>query len=94
MAEPMQPESKEQRRLVRMAETISQALPFMRRLSDANIVVKYGGHAMTDPQLGDLFARDVVLMKQVGMNPIVVRSSPTSTNAAAPPSASAARTAT
>ena len=72
MAEPMQPESKEQKRLIRMAETISQALPYMRRLSDANIVVKYGGHAMTDPHLGDIFARDIVLMKQVGMNPIVV----------------------
>ncbi len=72
MAEPVQPESREQRRLIRMAETISQALPYMRRLSGANIVVKYGGHAMTDPLLGDIFARDVVLMKQVGMNPIVV----------------------
>ncbi len=71
MAEPVA-ESKEQKRLVRMAETISQALPYMRRHTGANFVVKYGGHAMTDPKLGDLFARDVVLMKQIGMNPIVV----------------------
>src|SRR4029079_14439825 len=53
-------------------ETISKALPYMRRHNDATFVVKYGGHAMTDPKLGDLFARDIVLMKQVGMNPIVV----------------------
>ena len=63
---------REQKRLIRMAETISKALPYMRRHNDATFVVKYGGHAMTDPKLGDLVARDVVLMKQVGMNPIVV----------------------
>ncbi len=63
---------KEQKRLIRMAETISKALPYMRRHNDATFVIKYGGHAMTDPKLGDLVARDVVLMKQVGMNPIVV----------------------
>jgi hypothetical protein len=71
MAEPVQTD-KEQKRLIRMAETISKALPYMRRHNDATFVVKYGGHAMTDPKLGDLVARDVVLMKQVGMNPIVV----------------------
>eukprot|EP01034_Spumella_vulgaris_P002803 gene2803-3636_t len=71
MAEAVQPD-KEQKRLIRMAETISKALPYMRRHNDATFVVKYGGHAMTDPKLGDLVARDVVLMKQVGMNPIVV----------------------
>ena len=71
MAEPVQTD-REQRRLIRMAETISKALPYMRRHNDATFVVKYGGHAMTDPKLGDLVARDVVLMKQVGMNPIVV----------------------
>src|SRR5215475_3759958 len=71
MAEPVQTD-KEQRRLIRMAETISKALPYMRRHNDATFVVKYGGHAMTDPKLGDPVARDVGLMKQVGMNPIVV----------------------
>ena len=71
MAEPVHAD-KEQKRLIRMAETISKALPYMRRHNDATFVVKYGGHAMTDPKLGDLVARDVVLMKQVGMNPIVV----------------------
>ena len=57
---------------LRIAETISKALPYMRRYTGDNFVVKYGGHAMTDPKLGDLFAQDVVLMKQVGMNPVVV----------------------
>jgi len=71
MAEPVQSD-REQKRLIRMAETISKALPYMRRHNDATFVVKYGGHAMTDPKLGDLVARDIVLMKQVGMNPIVV----------------------
>jgi acetylglutamate kinase len=71
MAEPLQAD-REQKRLIRMAETISKALPYMRRHNDATFVVKYGGHAMTDPKLGDLVARDIVLMKQVGMNPIVV----------------------
>ena len=71
MPDAIQPD-KEQKRLIRMAETISKALPYMRRHNDATFVVKYGGHAMTDPKLGDLFARDIVLMKQVGMNPIVV----------------------
>ena len=71
MAEPVHAD-KEQKRLIRMAETISKALPYMRRHNDATFVVKYGGHAMTDPKLGDLVARDIVLMKQVGMNPIVV----------------------
>ena len=56
MAEPVQTD-KEQRRLIRMAETISKALPYMRRHNDATFVVKYGGHAMTDPKLGDLVAR-------------------------------------
>ena len=71
MAEPVQTD-KEQKRFIRMAETISKALPYMRRHNDATFVVKYGGHAMTDPKLGDLVARDIVLMKQVGMNPVVV----------------------
>ena len=54
------------------ARILSEALPFLQRYDDEIIVVKYGGHAMTDPKLGDLVARDIVLMKQVGMNPIVV----------------------
>ncbi|SRR6056297_1207344 len=51
---------------------LSEALPFMRRYAGATFVVKYGGHVMGDPKLSNLFARDVVLLKQVGINPIVV----------------------
>jgi acetylglutamate kinase len=52
------------------AAILSEALPFMRRYSGKTIVVKYGGHAMGET--GSSFARDVVLLKQVGINPIVV----------------------
>ena len=51
---------------------LSEALPFMRRYSGATFVIKYGGHAMGDPELAAMFARDIVLLKQVGINPIVV----------------------
>ena len=51
---------------------LSEALPYMRRYAGATFVIKYGGHAMGDSALADLFARDVVLLKQVGINPIVV----------------------
>jgi acetylglutamate kinase len=54
------------------ARTLSEALPYMRRYSGRTFVIKYGGHAMGDDSLGELFARDVVLLKQVGINPVVV----------------------
>lgn len=54
------------------AAILSEALPYMRRYAGKTIVVKYGGHAMGDAALGDSFARDIVLLKQVGINPIVV----------------------
>jgi acetylglutamate kinase len=54
------------------ARTLSEAMPYIQRFFDKTIVVKYGGNAMTDPQLQDSFARDVVLLKLVGMNPVVV----------------------
>ncbi|ABC24135.1 acetylglutamate kinase [Rhodospirillum rubrum] len=54
------------------AKTLSEALPYMRRFAGLTIVIKYGGHAMGDPELAKTFARDVVLLKQVGMNPVVV----------------------
>lgn len=54
------------------ATTLSEALPFMRKYAGATIVIKYGGHAMGDRTLSDEFARDIVLMKQVGINPVVV----------------------
>lgn len=54
------------------ARTLSEALPYMRKYSGKTFVVKYGGHAMGDPELAKQFARDVVLLKRVGINPIVV----------------------
>ncbi|MBT4046651.1 MAG: acetylglutamate kinase [Rhodospirillaceae bacterium] len=54
------------------ARTLAEALPFMRRFTGQTFVIKYGGHAMGDAELADNFARDVVLMKQVGINPVVV----------------------
>ncbi len=54
------------------AETLSGALPYMRRHSGETIVIKYGGHAMGDAKLAPLFARDIVLLRQVGVNPVVV----------------------
>lgn len=57
---------------LRTARTISEALPYMRRYSGRSFVIKYGGHAMTEPALANIFASDIVLLKQVGINPVVV----------------------
>ncbi len=54
------------------AAILAEALPYIREFSGKTVVVKYGGHAMDDPTLADLFAQDVVLMRLVGMNPVVV----------------------
>ena len=54
------------------ARLLAEALPFMQRYENKTVVVKYGGHAMGDPKLADLFARDIVLLRQIGINPIVV----------------------
>ena len=54
------------------AAVLAEALPYMRRYAGQTLVVKYGGHAMDGSTIGDPFARDVVLLKQVGINPIVV----------------------
>ena len=54
------------------AEILAQALPYIRRFHGKTLVIKYGGNAMTDPALQQDFAEDVVLLKLVGMNPIVV----------------------
>ncbi|WP_114394954.1 acetylglutamate kinase [Oleisolibacter albus] len=54
------------------ARTLSEALPYMRRYTGKTIVVKYGGHAMGDEHLAVQFANDIMLMKQVGIHPIVV----------------------
>jgi acetylglutamate kinase len=56
----------------RVAATLVEALPYMRRFAGSTFVIKYGGHAMGSPELARDFARDVVLLKQVGINPVVV----------------------
>jgi len=55
-----------------IAQVLTEALPYIQRFSGKTIVIKYGGNAMIDDQLKSSFARDIVLMKQVGMNPVVV----------------------
>lgn len=62
----------ETKQWLRAAKTISEALPYMRRFSGRTFVIKYGGHAMGDTSLAENFAKDVVLLKQVGINPVVV----------------------
>ena len=54
------------------AETLIEALPYLRRYAGRTFVVKYGGHAMGDPELAHDFAQDIVLLKAVGINPVVV----------------------
>jgi acetylglutamate kinase len=55
-----------------VARVLSEALPYIRRFRDKTVVIKYGGNAMVDAELKQSFARDVVLMKTVGINPVVV----------------------
>lgn len=55
-----------------IANVLTEALPYIQRFSGKTIVVKYGGNAMTDPALESSFARDIVLLKTVGINPVVV----------------------
>jgi len=54
------------------ADILAQALPYIRKFHGKTLVIKYGGNAMTDPALQKAFAEDVVLLKLVGMNPVVV----------------------
>jgi acetylglutamate kinase len=54
------------------ATILAEALPYIREFSGKTVVIKYGGHAMENPELAELFAQDVVLMRLVGMNPVVV----------------------
>lgn len=54
------------------ASTLNKALPYLQRYSDATVVIKLGGHAMGSDEAMEEFARDVVLMRQVGVNPVVV----------------------
>ena len=58
--------------LIQKADILLEALPFIRRFSGKTIVIKYGGHAMQDEDLKQHFAEDIVLLKYVGMKPVVV----------------------
>ena len=53
-------------------KVLSEALPYMKSFNGQTIVIKFGGHAMVTPELADSFAHDIVLLQQVGINPIVV----------------------
>ena len=55
-----------------IAHVLSEALPHMQRYDEATVVVKYGGHAMGEEELARSFARDIVLMEQTAINPVVV----------------------
>ena len=57
---------------MQVAQVLTEALPYIQRFTGKTIVVKFGGNAMVDPVLHESFARDIVLMKLVGMNPVVV----------------------
>ena len=54
------------------AQTLSEALPYMRQFAGQTFVIKYGGHAMGDAELAERFASDIVLIKHVGINPVIV----------------------
>jgi len=60
------------KQLIDKAEVLIEALPYIRRFANKTLVIKYGGHAMADPELRASFARDVVLLKYIGMRPVVV----------------------
>lgn len=57
---------------INSAKVLSEALPYIQRFSGKTIVIKYGGNAMTEEHLKQSFANDVVLLKQVGMQPVIV----------------------
>jgi acetylglutamate kinase len=57
---------------IERAEILLESLPYIRRFYNKTIVIKYGGHAMVDAELKDLFAKDVVMMKYIGIHPVVV----------------------
>ncbi|MCV6622447.1 MAG: acetylglutamate kinase [Cellvibrionaceae bacterium] len=61
-----------QKKAMKIAQVLTEALPYIQRFTNKTVVVKFGGNAMVDEELQNSFARDIVLMKLVGMNPIVV----------------------
>jgi acetylglutamate kinase len=58
--------------LINKATVLIEALPYIRRFYQKNIVIKYGGHAMVDDRLKRSFALDIVLLKYIGLNPVVI----------------------
>jgi acetylglutamate kinase len=58
--------------LIEKASVLMEALPYIRKFSGKTVVVKYGGHAMTDPKLKESFAKDIVLLDYIGLNPVIV----------------------
>ena len=75
MASKKKTESKnifEIKSLLRTAETLTEALPYLQEFGGKTFVIKYGGHAMGDEKLAEQFASDIVLLKQVGINPVIV----------------------
>jgi len=70
--EPTPPKPKTEADWLAQAHTLAEALPYMQRHEGQTFVIKYGGHAMGDDHLAKLFSEDVVLLKHVGINPIVV----------------------
>ena len=62
----------EKQKAINVAEVLIEALPYIQRFSGKTIVIKYGGNAMVDHELKNSFARSIVLLKQVGINPVVV----------------------
>lgn len=62
----------EKQQAINVAEVLIEALPYIQRFSGKTIVIKYGGNAMVDDELKNSFARNIVLLKQVGLNPVVV----------------------
>jgi acetylglutamate kinase len=66
------PNFTETKHWLRTARTLTEALPYMQRYAGKTFVIKYGGHAMVDNELAKVFAADIVLIKQVGIDPVVV----------------------
>ncbi|AOS96280.1 Acetylglutamate kinase [Microbulbifer aggregans] len=64
--------SLDQKSALRVAQVLNEALPYIQRFTGKTVVVKFGGNAMVDEALQNSFARDIILMKLVGMNPVVV----------------------
>ena len=54
------------------ATVLSEAMPFMQKYAGETFVIKFGGHAMANNRLTNIFARDIVLLRQIGINPIIV----------------------